>query len=190
MHSVWQPILEDDLVLIQPLSIEDLDQLYAAASDPLIWEQHPAKERATREGFRKFFDEAMASGCALAIIDRNSQEIIGTSRYHVPDGFSDLIEIGWTFLARKYWGGKYNRCVKRLMINHALQFATDIIFVVDLQNLRSQLAVEKLGAVPIIEGDLATMRDPCSIKLTGLIANSGQCRKVNYRQTQAHQFRI
>ena len=42
------------------------------------------------------------------MIDVATQEIIGSSRYHGYDAGRSEVEIGWTFLARKYWGGRYN----------------------------------------------------------------------------------
>jgi RimJ/RimL family protein N-acetyltransferase len=159
MEAHWQPTLHDELVSIRPLLPGDHDQLFKVASDPLIWEQHPAKERAEPDGFRKFFDEASASGGALAILDRRTHEMIGSSRYHALDGFPDAIEIGWTFLARKCWGGKYNGAVKKLMLDHAFRQVKEVIFIVDKTNIRSQRAVEKLGAVELTEGDLLRLRN-------------------------------
>lgn len=40
-----QPILENDKAILYPLQEEDFEALYAVASDPLIWEQHPNKDR-------------------------------------------------------------------------------------------------------------------------------------------------
>ena len=54
--------------------------LHRAASDPLIWEQHPEPDRYERDIFQRYFDGAMASKGALAIIDRRSGRIIGSSR--------------------------------------------------------------------------------------------------------------
>ena len=62
MPFEFQPTLTGELIELRPLRAEDHDALYAVACDPLIWEQHPAKERSEVEGFRRFFDEAMASG--------------------------------------------------------------------------------------------------------------------------------
>lgn len=65
-----QAMLEGELVSVRPLREEDFAALWAISSDPLLWEQHPAKDRATPEGFRRWFDDALASGGALTVIDR------------------------------------------------------------------------------------------------------------------------
>ena len=121
--------------------------MFAVASDPLIWEQHPAHDRYTEEVFREFFQGALESGGAFVAIDRTTREIIGSSRYFGYDAKKREIEIGWTFLARSHWGGKYNAEMKRLMLDHAFQFVDGVVFLVGPTNLRSQRAVEKIGGV-------------------------------------------
>ena len=145
-----QPALENELVLLRPLAKSDADALYAVARDPLVWEQHPSK-RYERAVFDEFFREAIASRGALLILDTATGQAIGSSRFNQIAGVESAIEIGWSFLARAYWGGNYNRAVKELMINHAFTSAKDVVFHVDLQNIRSQKAVEKLGGVRIMD---------------------------------------
>jgi RimJ/RimL family protein N-acetyltransferase len=131
---------------VRPLRQEDYDALFAAASNPLIWEQHP-DARWREDVFRPFFVEHLATGGALAVVDARSGEVIGTSRYHGYDPERGEVEIGWTFIARDYWGGTYNGELKRLMLDHAFRSVATVLFVVARGNLRSQRAVEKLGAV-------------------------------------------
>ncbi len=125
---------------------EDWDDLFAVASDPLIWEQHPESDRYKEDVFKIFFREALESGGAFVIIDKKSQQIIGSTRFYGYDPEKSEIEIGWTFLARKYWGGRYNREMKRLMLTHAFQFVENVVFFVGENNIRSQKAMEKISA--------------------------------------------
>ncbi|MCB0714227.1 MAG: GNAT family N-acetyltransferase [Ignavibacteriae bacterium] len=147
MQFQYQPTLEGNLLRLRPLLAEDFDVLYSVASDPLIWEQHPVSERYREDVFREFFREAMESGGALVAIDVASGKMIGSSRYYEYNQEKSEVEIGWTFLARSYWGGAYNREMKRLMVEHAFQFVESVIFLIGPQNFRSQKAVEKIGAV-------------------------------------------
>ena len=142
-----QPHLVGDLVELRPLLPEDWEQLYAVASDPLIWEQHPASDRYKEDVFRKFFREALESQGALVVMDRKTHQIIGSSRYFGFDRENREIEIGWTFLARSHWGGRYNGEVKRLMIDHAFKFVDSVFFLVGPDNHRSRRALEKIGAM-------------------------------------------
>jgi RimJ/RimL family protein N-acetyltransferase len=144
-----QPHLVGELLELRPLLPDDWDALFAVASDPLIWEQHPSSDRYQEAVFREFFREALECGGAFAAIDRKTQKIIGSSRYFGFDAAASEIEIGWSFLARSYWGGTYNGEMKRLMLDHAFQFVDNVIFVVGPTNLRSQKALAKIGAVNI-----------------------------------------
>jgi N-acetyltransferase len=145
-----QPTLSGIAVELRPLRAEDFDALYAVASDPLIWEQHPNNDRWKPDVFRDFFQLAIQSGGALVAVDRDSGKVIGTSRYHgFAAGGDSEIEIGWTFLARAYWGGRYNTEMKRLMLDHAFKAFQSVVLVIGPHNLRSQKAAEKIGAVRI-----------------------------------------
>jgi len=119
--------------------------MFAAAADPEIWSLHPVHDRYTEPVFRAFFDGAMASGSAFAFVDRQNGEIIGSSRYHGYDPTAREIEIGWTFLARAYWGGSFNLEIKQLMLEHAFTFVDTVVFWVGETNWRSQRAMEKIG---------------------------------------------
>lgn len=143
----YQPVLMGELVQLRPLRPEDYHDLYAIAADPLIWEQHPQKNRHEEVVFREFFREAVASGGALVAIDTATQQVIGSSRFHGHNGEKREVEIGWTFLARTHWGGEYNREMKRLMLRHAFRFVDRVAFIIGPQNLRSQRAVEKIGGI-------------------------------------------
>lgn len=140
-----QPVLEGDLLALRPLRLDDWSALYAVASDPLIWEQHPNSDRFKEDVFRAFFDEALASGGALIVIDRKDGRVIGSSRFHGYDEAEREIEIGWSFLARSHWGGVYNGEMKRLMLEHAFRFVERVVFLIGPNNVRSQRAVEKIG---------------------------------------------
>ncbi len=142
-----QPHLIGSLLELRPVRPEDWEELFAAASDPMIWEQHPAHDRYKEEVFKEYFRQALASRGAFVAIDRKTQQIVGSSRYHGYDAEKSEIEIGFTFLARSHWGGNYNGEMKRLMLDHAFQFVDSVTFRVGDQNFRSRRAVEKIGGV-------------------------------------------
>jgi RimJ/RimL family protein N-acetyltransferase len=142
-----QPVLKGELLELRPLRAEDFEELYAVASDPLIWEQHPASDRYREDVFREFFRGAMESGGAFVVVDSATGRFIGSTRFHAYDEEESEIEIGWTFLARSHWGGRYNGEMKRLMLEHAFRFVESVVFLVGPENYRSQRAVEKIGGV-------------------------------------------
>lgn len=166
MDIKLQPYLENDLVLLRPLKEIDFGDLFKVASDPLIWEQHPDETRWTRRGFKKFFDESLASKGALVIIKKESEKIIGSSRFKIIDLEKGVVEIGWTFLSRDYWGGKYNSSNKKLMINYALNFVENVVFYVGENNFRSQRAIEKLGAIKVMDATVSWIANKSSQNVT------------------------
>ena len=140
-----QPTLSGDLLVIRPIRVSDYETLYQAASDPLIWEQHPEPTRYQREVFQKFFDGAVQCGSGFVVLDKATGQLIGSSRYwdYRPD--ADQIEIGFTFLVRSHWGGKYNAELKRLMLDYIHPYVRRVVFMVGPENWRSRKAMEKIG---------------------------------------------
>lgn len=142
-----QPVLEGEHVRLRPLRPDDWDALFAVASDPLIWQQHPAHDRWQEPVFRAFFDDALANKGALVVIEAKSRAVIGSSRYQgLDESGGGSVEIGWTFLARAHWGGRTNHEMKRLMLAHALASVAEVRFVVGENNTRSRRALERIGA--------------------------------------------
>jgi len=144
-----QPHLKSEFIELRPLTPEDWDDLFAVASDPLIWEQHPESDRYKEGVFKVFFREALECGGAFVVIDAKTQQITGSTRFFGYDPEKSEIEIGWTFLARRYWGGRYNAEMKRLLLDHAFKFVETVVFLVGEKNFRSQKAMEKIGAIRI-----------------------------------------
>lgn len=143
-----QPVLQGDRLTVRPLLPEDWEPLFAVASDPAIWAVHPAHDRWQEPVFRAFFDEGLASGGALAIIDNATGRIAGSSRYGEPEAdMPGEIEIGWSFLARVYWGQGYNAEFKRLMLAHALAHFERVIFQVGADNVVSRRAMANIGGI-------------------------------------------
>ncbi len=139
-----QPVLVGNRLKLRPLKPADFEELYAAASDPKIWELHPASDRWKREVFEDYFNQGLKSRGALAILDKASGKIVGSSRYYDLDG-RESVAIGFTFLTRAYWGGDFNRELKFLMLDHAFVYVRRAIFHVGENNLRSRRAMEKIG---------------------------------------------
>jgi N-acetyltransferase len=172
-----QPHLKGELIEVRPLARGDWDELFAVASDPLIWEQHPERDRYKEDVFRIFFKDALESGGAFVIIDRKTQQIIGSTRFYGYDAEKSEIEIGWTFLARKYWGGPFNAEMKRLLLNHAFKFVESVVFFVGEENVRSQKAMEKIGAIKVGTVTRAYGNHPPARNVKYVIKNSSPARR-------------
>ncbi len=144
-------MLEDDWVQLRPLKKADFSGLFSVASDPLIWVQHPNKDRYKREVFEVFFEGAMQSGGAFAIIDRKKGSVIGSTRFYDVDEANSSVFIGYTFFARSYWGAGWNARVKRLMLDYAFRHVNTVYLHIGAENIRSQKSIEKIGAKKLKE---------------------------------------
>ena len=151
------PTLEGEQVRLRPLTPGDRAALFSVASDPLIWEQHPAHDRWKPEVFDAFFDEALSEGGAFAVEDAATGVVIGSSRYSIRRARPGEVEIGWTFLARKYRGDGRNPEMKRLMLDHAFTAFDAAVFRVGAENRRSRLALERIGAQLTDRRDIAVL---------------------------------
>ena len=155
-----QPVLENEIIRLQPLQPDDFERLYAVASDPLIWEQHPNKDRYKREAFETYFEGAMESKGALLLIDKLTGEVAGSSRFYDHNEAENSLLIGYTFIATKFWGKAYNPAMKVLMIDHAFQYVNKILFHIGANNTRSQIAIDRIGAVKQKEIPVAYHGEP------------------------------
>ena len=152
--------LENENVKLVPLNPNDFEELFSVASDPKIWEQHPNKDRYQREVFENFFQGAIESKGAFKIMDKSSNEVAGSTRFYDYNPKENSIFIGYTFYATKFWGSKLNPQVKKLMLDYIFQFVDKVNFHVGKDNIRSQKAMEKLGAKKVDEVNVAYFGEP------------------------------
>jgi len=170
-----QPYLASKNLAVRPLESNDLDGLYQAASDPVTWAGHPARDRHLRAVFEPYFQNLLASGSAVVVVDRATDRIIGCSRFYTAPDRPGTISIGFTFLAPEYWGGETNFELKRLMLDHAFQTFPEVWFHIDPSNIRSQKATSKLGAQKVYDADLNLGGSPADWK----------CYRLSLRDWQA-----
>ncbi len=158
-----QPVLENDTVLLQPLQEEDFEALYSVASDLKIWEQHPNKDRWKKEVFQVFFEGAMQSKGAFKIIDKANGQIAGSTRVYDYNVTDNRIVIGYTFYTRAYWGKGVNLAVKALLLDYLFQYVSKVGFHIGAVNIRSQIAIGRLGAQKIGEQEIAYFGEPTKL---------------------------
>jgi N-acetyltransferase len=170
MNINIQPLLQNDKAALYPLQKSDFDNLYAVAADPKIWEQHPNKDRWKKDVFQTFFDGALQSNGAFRIVDRENNNTIGCTRFYDHNDKEHSIFIGYTFYDRKYWGIGINPSVKKLMLDHIFQFVTEVHFHIGANNIRSQIAIERLGANKIAEQEVAYYGEPVRLNFEYMIS--------------------
>ena len=165
-----QPIrLKNELIQLIPLQETDFEELYAVASDPLVWEQHPNKLRYQHEVFQNYFEGAMLSKGAFLIRDTKTNEVVGSSRYYDYNESDNSILIGYTFIGRKFWGNGYNKALKKIMLDYAFEQVNKVYFHIGAFNLRSQKAIEKIGAVKVDEFEVEYYGEDAKLNFVYLI---------------------
>ena len=112
-------MLSSDTLEVRPFNLDDLEALYLVANAPEVWEGHPAKDRHRREVFEPYAEFLLHSATTLVAINRQTEKIIGCSRYYVSPDHPESILIGFTSLHHDYWGGATSYELKRLM--HAVR---------------------------------------------------------------------
>lgn len=155
MFPLQPKTLRNDLLSLKPLEPEDFEPLFAVASDPLLWEQHPNKLRYQKAVFWNFFEGALASKGAFLVTNNATGSVVGSSRFYEYSEKKQSVLIGYTFIGRAYWGKGYNRSLKKMMLDHAFQYVNQVVFHVGANNFRSQRALEKIGAVKIDEMEVS-----------------------------------
>ncbi len=159
----FQPLLQNNLIKAEPLQQMHFDVLYEAASDPKIWEQHPNKNRWQLEAFENYFSGAIKSGGAFLVRDATTNEVIGSSRYSDYDEETNTVSIGYTFFKRSYWGRGFNHALKQLMLDYIFQYVNNVRFYIGAVNKRSQISIERLGAVKTGEEETAYYGEPIKL---------------------------
>lgn len=149
-----QSILENEKVILYPLQEKDFEVLYAVASDPKIWEQHPNKDRWKKEVFKTFFDGAMQSKGAFKIVEKATGNTIGSTRIYDYNEQENSIFIGYTFYAVQYWGKGINHAVKTIMLDYIFQSVSKVHFHIGANNIRSQVAIGRIGAEKVAEQEV------------------------------------
>ena len=137
------PTLDGKVITLRPIIVSDFEELFIVASDSMIWDQHPFP-RYEKSAFAEFFDQAVDSKSGFVVLDQETNKVIGASRYY--DFQKKQVSIGYTFLARSHWGGRFNRELKTLMLEHAFKFVSEVYFDIGETNMRSRRAIEKIGA--------------------------------------------
>lgn len=160
MNFSIQTKLENEKTILYPLQDKDFDVLYAVASDPKIWEQHPNKNRWQKDVFKTFFDGALQSKGAFLIVDKATGNVIGSTRFYDYNEKEDSIFIGYTFYGVDSWGKGINRLVKETMLDYIFQFVSKVHFHIGAENIRSQIAISRIGAEKIAEQEVAYFGEP------------------------------
>lgn len=151
------PALTGRLVRLEPLAIEHAPGYLAASGDPeaaadvFRWlsVRAPASlADAQRQVLAGLAARAQGMRFPYVQVDTATGEVAGTTSYYEVDPPRRAIAIGHTWLGRRWWRTGHNTESKLLLLTHAFETlgAARVVWHTDILNVRSQAAIERLGA--------------------------------------------
>ena len=154
MLEIKQVTLEGKYILLSPPSIKDLDGLSYAAKDGEIWNNSyalfptPNEMPKYLQDLQKEEQQQKKTILPFIIIHKQSNKIVGTTRYLNIDYDNYRLEIGHTWIAQSYRRTAVNTESKLLMLQHAFEKLNCIAVEIrtDVLNTVSRKAIERLGA--------------------------------------------
>lgn len=155
-------VLQGSVVRLEPLDQRHAPDLLSAAADPDIWAFLPAYQPKSLAGMQAWIAEARSGAgeeqIPFAIVRRSNGRAVGSTRFLEIRRDSRALEIGWTWLGKEVQRSAVNTECKLLLLTHAFEElgALRVQLKTDRRNLRSQRAIERLGAVK--EGVLRKQR--------------------------------
>ncbi len=146
--------LEGNYARLEPLDFRHTEDLYANGAEADLWEFLVRSQFSSVEDTKSWIEEALTGAktgaeVPFAIVDRVSGTAVGSTRYMEISHPLRALEIGWTWLGKDYRRTAINTECKYLLLGNAFEQwgASRVCFKTDGENLRSQKAIERIGAV-------------------------------------------
>ena len=145
--------LTGQFVRLEPLSMDHLQDLCLVGLDDEIWRYMVYGWVRSEQDMRNWIAEILkrqekGTDLPFAVIDLKSGKAIGATRYMEIRAKDRGLEIGGTWYGRAYQRSVVNTECKYLLLQHAFEGlgCIRVQFKTDLRNIRSQKAIERIGA--------------------------------------------
>lgn len=145
-------ILEGERIRLEPMTPARLDALVEAGGYPELW-KWTSTTADTREGMAEYVAGAMRdrdAGIAMPFVtvDRETERVIGSTRFGNIDPANRRVEIGWTWVTPEFQRTWVNSEAKFLMLRHAFEVwkCVRVELKTDALNEKSRTAMERIGA--------------------------------------------
>jgi RimJ/RimL family protein N-acetyltransferase len=145
-------ILEGRYVRLEPLTLEHAKALSEVGLDEELWRWIPVPVR-TPEEMKAYVqtavnDQAAGTSLPFAQIEKATSRVIGSTRYANIESEHRRVEIGWTWVARRWQRSAINTEAKYLLLRHAFETlgCRRVELKTDSLNERSRAAILRIGA--------------------------------------------
>ncbi|WP_068985880.1 GNAT family N-acetyltransferase [Lysinibacillus xylanilyticus] len=143
--------LENEVVLLKPLGQEDAQGILEAGSYPEIW-PYLSTTIEKMDDVHNFVDKALSAKNAkiefpFVIVDKNSGQIIGSTRFMDIDENHKRLEIGTSWITPAFWRTTINTNCKYLLLQYCFEVLNlqRVQIKTDHENVRAQKAIERIG---------------------------------------------
>lgn len=146
-------VLEGKRVKLIPLGMEHAEELWESAKDEDLWTHYTFRRIENIDKFKEFLSGSLmeaesGKGFTFTIYDKHTGKAAGGTSFLDIQPVSRSLEIGRTWLAKKLHGTGFNAECKFLLLRYCFEELKliRVFFKTDSNNLRSQRAMEKIGA--------------------------------------------
>lgn len=143
------PTLSSNGILLKPLTLIHANDLTEACQDGELWNINETSVPEPNKVVAYINTaDSMADRQAFVVIDELTGKAIGTTSFHDILPLAKRLEIGYTWYAKSYWRTHVNTTCKLMLLTYifeTLEYQT-VGWRTDIENHRSQQAIERLGA--------------------------------------------
>jgi N-acetyltransferase len=153
-NSAEDYVLENDAVLLRPLTINDFDNLVSfARNEPEIWKFSLVSVQG-EDGLKNYIEKAVEQRnfgieYPFIVFDKHTQQYAGSTRFYDIQPANKSLQLGYTWYGKKFQGTLVNKNCKLML----LQFAFEelgmerVEFRADNNNNRSKAAMKSIGCI-------------------------------------------
>ena len=145
-----RPLLQGERIRLEPLTLDHTQGLYNRGRMAVDWMFMPRSCFIDMADTRQWIEEALDDPTQIpfAIIENAKNRVVGSTRFLHMRPEHRGVEIGWTWLGQEWQRTGVNTEAKLLLLSHAFERmgCIRVEFKTDARNLRSQQALERIGA--------------------------------------------
>lgn len=142
-------ILENEKVLLRPMTRQDFPLLQSLSSDSEMW-VYFTHDLSIEEEFEKWAaPHFLEDRLQFTVIEKSSGKVAGATAFGNYSARDQRVEIGWTWLGTDFHGSGINQSMKKVMLDYCFEVLKlkRVEIKTDVLNMPARMALLKFGAV-------------------------------------------